>query len=206
MLLIFIYILIIIPFHGCKPDDEKRKNRQVYKPNIYISPVESMPLDINISFPMGGDIVRSIPEYGTGWKINVNADGLIDSKYNYLFYESKQPDIWQKAAGWVVEESELESFFRKNMSDYGFKGQETDDFIEYWIPRLKDYKFYSVYPQTKKIIEEVIQLNFSREPDHLLRLFYLIEGHDEFSGKLTEPVISNFKREGYFVAEWGVIL
>lgn len=191
-------------FQGCKPD--KKKGHQVYKPNIYIHSTENIQLSLKIEFPLGGEIVTSVPDYGSGWNISVDTTGLIDNKYTYLFYESIQPDVWQTAFGWVVKASELESFFRKNMASYGFKGQEIEDFIEYWIPRLKDYEYYSICPQTSDLIGQVIHLNFSKEPDQMLRLFYLIEGHNNFPGKLAEADINNFKREGYFVAEWGVIL
>ena len=58
------------------------------------------------------------------------------------------------------------------------------------------------------IIEKVINLNFSKKPDNLLRLFYVIqEVADITSSKLTEPKVDKlFEREGFFVVEWGVIL
>jgi hypothetical protein len=123
-----------------------------------------------------------------------------------LFYESTQPDIWQRNYGWIIKTDELESFFRKNLTNYGFNEREINDFIDYWILRLDDYAFYSIYPQTRDIIDDVIQLDFSRQPENILRLFYVIKGHNQFQDKLTAPTIDNFRREGYSVAEWGVIL
>lgn len=208
--LIFItYLMITIPFQSCDPDDDENECDtclMVYKPNIYIYPNEQILLTVKLDFPIGGKIVTSIPEYGTGWNISVDTNGLIDNTYSYLFYESIQPDIWQNNSGWIIKIDHLESFFRKNMADYGFKGREIDDFIDYWIPRLDDYTFYSIYPQTDRLIDNVIRLNFSKEPDNLLRLFYVIEGHNQLIGIIVEPTIDDFKRDGYFVAEWGVIL
>jgi hypothetical protein len=84
-------------------------------------------------------------------------------------------------------------------------GREIDDFIDYWIPRLREFEYYSILPQTKSIIEEVVILNLSKEPDNILRLFYDIKGHDDKSIELSEPTIEPFDRDGYFVTEWGVI-
>ena len=92
------------------------------------------------------------------------------------------------------------------MTDYGFNEREINDFIEYWIPRLNDYPLYSIYPQTKSIIDDVIQLDFSKQPENILRLFYVIKGQNQLQEKLTEPTIDSFVRKGYFVTEWGVIL
>ncbi len=208
-LLILFYMIFSVPFQSCEPDDDEEECdtcNMVYKPNIYIYPTEQIDLSVKLNFPLGGEIVTSIPEYGTGWDINVDTSGLINNSYTYLFYESTQPDIWQRNYGWIVQTDKLESFFRQNMIDYGFNGREIDDFIEYWIPRLKNYPLYSICPQTKRIIDDVIQLDFSKQPENILRLFYVIKGQNQLQDKLTEPTIDDFKREGYFVTEWGVIL
>ena len=208
-LLFFIYMIISVPFQSCEPDDDENECdtcNLVYKPNIYIYPNEKIELSVKLDFPIGGKVVTSIPEYGTGWNILVDASGLINDTYSYLFYESTQPDVWQRNNGWNIQTDKLESFFRNNMTEYGFNGREINDFIEYWIPRLNDYPLYSIYPQTKSIIDDVIQLDFSKQPENIMRLFYFIKGHSQLQDKLAAPTIDNFVREGYSVTEWGVIL
>jgi hypothetical protein len=92
------------------------------------------------------------------------------------------------------------------MTFYGFYGSALFDFIDCWIPRLNKYAFYSIYPQTKILIDDVIKLNFSKQPDNILRLFYVIKGHNQHQEQLLAPEIYSFSRDGYFVTEWGVIL
>lgn len=201
--------MISIPFQSCDPDDDDNgcdTCNMVYKPNIYIYPNEQIQLTVKLDFPMGGKIVTSIPEYGTGWNISVDTNGLIDNTYSYLFYESTQPDIWQRNSGWIIKKIDLETFFRDNMTNYGFYGQEIDDFIDYWIPRLDNYPYFSICPQTADLIDDVIELSFSKQPDNVLRLFYVIRAYDVLPEKLVEPTINSYKREGYFITEWGVIL
>lgn len=197
--------IVLFSITSCEPKEEERI---AYKPNIYIYPEENLNLQVFLDFPQGGRLVTSIPEYADSWDIFVDTSGLIDNSYHYLFYESSQPDIWQRKYGWVIEKGKLNSFFRKNLAEYGFRGSEIEDFISYWIPRFVNHKFYLIYPQTLDEIAPLIDLSFSKQPDHIQRLFYFISGVEKKpENPILEPSIENdFLREGFFVLEWGVIL
>jgi len=198
-----------IPFHSCEPESDPEEHEvRVYKPNIYLYPAEKVSLDVSISFPLGGKIIASIPDYTEGWKVNVDTNGIINDKYDFLFYESEQPDVWQMDKGWIIRTTELEWFFTENLTKYGFRGREIRDFTDYWIPRLKDYEYYEIYPQGKSIIDTVISLEFSETPDAVSRLFYLIRGtKNATNSKIITPAEDmQFNRTGFCVTEWGVIL
>ena len=179
---------------------------QAFKPNIYLYPEETTELDVAIVFPHGGRVIASDPEYGDGWHVTVEPNGIIDGRYEFLFYESLQPDYGQYEAGWVVTQEQLESFFRNNMALTAFNQKEIDDFIEYWIPLLTEYPYYAIYPQYKDELEEMARLRFSTQPASLIRLIYSVRGLKTDNLSLQEPVIPPFSREGFTVAEWGVIL
>jgi len=179
---------------------------QALKPNIYLYPEETIELDIDIVFPHGGQITTAIPDYNDGWHITVEPSGIIDGQFECLFYESLQPDYGQYAAGWVVAREELEDFFRNNMEQTGFNEKETDDFIEYWIPRLTEYAYYAIYPQYNDELEQMIQLEFSTQPQNVIRLIYSVRGLENNNLNVQEPIIPAFAREGFTVTEWGVIL
>jgi len=177
------------------------------KPNIYLYPENQIELDVSIDFPQTGEVVTSIPQYPKKWKnITVEPDGTIDGQYRFLFYESKQPNFVQRKNGWIVECDNLEDFFISNMKESGFIQPEIDDFIEYWIPILKDSPCFAIYPQYNEQLEPLIQLNFSKQPDSILRLVYVIEKLDCAENKFEEPEIPPFERAGFVVAEWGVVL
>lgn len=175
----------------------------VLKPNIYIYPTRPITFSVNIIFPLGGNVTKSIPEYNNGWNVTIDKNGLINNELNYLFYESKQPDLFQVKKGWCVAQADLKTFFKGNMGLYHFSDSEITDFIEYWIPKLTEYNYYLIYPQTNEIIDKTIQLNFSTKPNHVNRLFYGITGTN-VNAKIEEPPIVDFKRDGFFVMEWGV--
>ena len=176
------------------------------KPNIYIYPKEQMNLDVNIDFPHGGEITTSIPEYGSGWNdLDVDPSGKINDEFTFLFYESQNPDPSQYEKGWVISQDGLELFFVKNMAATSFNEQEIIDFTDYWIPILKDYSYYAIYPQYNEQLDRIIQLNFSQKPDNILRLIYTLKGLQKNNLVLQVPEIPEFIREGFVVVEWGVI-
>nr|WP_321358237.1 PKD domain-containing protein [uncultured Draconibacterium sp.] len=174
----------------------------VYKPNIYIYPAEELDMCLTISFPLGGEITQSIPEYGNQWCVTVGTNGKINDEYDFLFYESRQPNIFQHEKGWCVEQSELTVFFQTNLEAYNFSAGEIADFLEYWIPLLNESEYYLIYPQTNEIIEQVIEFDFSVKPENINRLFYGFKGTDEFV-EPEEPEIVLFERNGFTVMEWG---
>ncbi|MFH1195563.1 MAG: hypothetical protein V1720_07600 [bacterium] len=176
------------------------------KPNIYLYPEKNCSLHIQLEFPEGGLITQSIPEYGRGWNVDIDSAGKINGVYDFLFYESKTPNLFQYTSGWIVERDSLEIFFRSNLSEAGFIKHEINDFIEYWIPRLTDSPYYIIYPQFIGEIEKMIQLKFSIQPDNILRLFYVVKTTNSLEVKLNTPRIPYFNRKGFVVAEWGVVI
>lgn len=204
----FPFYVTLIAINGSKKDSIIRQVTDqilLYKPNIYIYPLNQIMLSVNILFPLGGNIIQSIPAYKNGWTISVEPNGLINNKYNYLFYESEQPNIFQYNNGWCVAQTELKSFFQKNMNSYNFSDSEINDFTEYWIPKLLGSKYYLIYPQTNEIINNIIQLKLSIQPNNVNRLYYGIIGVDE-GVKIEEPSTIRFNRDGFVIMEWGVFL
>lgn len=178
----------------------------VLKPNIYIYPETKMFLHVSLIFPRGGSVIESIPLYANGWNIEVEPSGKINNTYDYLFYESENPDLCQYRSGWIIKKDDLTLFFTQNMLATGFIQKEIDDFIEYWIPLLKNFSLYAIYPQYALDIDKMIGLKFSIKPDNILRLFYAIKGVDNNQINIDVPNIPQFVRKDFVVAEWGVIL
>lgn len=202
----FPYSVKLIAINGSKKDSIVKQVTEiivVYKPNIYIYPLVALDnFLVKIDFPNGGAITESIPEYKNGWLVNIDSNGVINGKYNFLFYESRQANLFQYDKGWCVSKNDLKSFFENNLHHYNYSNLEIKDFLDYWIPKLNTHDYYVIYPQTNCEIEKMISLNFSIQPDHINRLFYGIEAQDSFV-KIDEPSIIRFKREGFYVMEWG---
>lgn len=204
----FPFLVSLIAINGNDRDTiilEVNSQIMVYKPNIYIYPINPIKLGLEITFPLGGSITESIPEYNNGWFVNVDSNGIINNKFNYLFYESIQPNIFQYYKGWCIAQADLKTFFEKNMTLYNFSKNEITDFTDYWVPKLIENDYYLIYPQTNEIIDKIIQLNFSIRPNEVNRLFYGIVGINMYT-EIEAPPIVKFNRNGFYIMEWGVFI
>jgi len=178
----------------------------VRKPNIYIYPEKETKLKLSLNFPRGGHITRSKPKYDLGWKVSVTPDGVINNQYDYLFYECEVPGSYQHKKGWVKTKQNLEEFFNSNLKKAGFNKKEINDFIQYWIPRLDKYQKYVIYPQKERLINNLIDFQFTEKPESVLRLFYYIKGVNSSPPDIRPPRdYESFNRKGFTVVEWGVI-
>ncbi len=178
----------------------------VRKPNIYLYPETNQRISVQIVFPLGGKIVQSDPDYGSGWLVDVEPSGRINGQYDYLFYEAQVPDRYQYFSGWIIHRDTLSAFFVHTMAQVGFSTREITDFIDYWEPRLNSHPLFEVYPQQGAQLDGLIQLQVNPVPQSQLRLFFVIQPARVNPADLTTPHLSKANRIGYHLAEWGVVL
>jgi hypothetical protein len=197
---------IDIPQRNYEIDFVLEEGDMVYKPNIYLYPTHTTKMNVSLILPQGGCICESDPQYPAQWQnIKVKPSGSINNEYEYLFYEAVLPDTWQYESGWSVKMNDLETFFRENMAEYGFVDHEINDFIDYWIPKLQDSPYYNIYPQHTEKVNGLVELNISKIPNSVLRLFYVIKTAPE-KEDMPVPEIPAFDAKGFTVREWGVVL
>ncbi len=213
--LAFIFALYVLLLSSCsipttttetEDKDSTYIGAVLRKPNIYLYPKKLVNLTITIEFPNGGYLMQTIPQYQDGWHVTVEPNGLINNRYRFLFYEGRAPDRYQYQAGWVVAGDSLFAFFSNNLKASGFSEAEIKDFIDYWIPILESDTSYAIYPQYQKDLEPIVRLKFSIPPTNLRRLIYVLRECPSTFQIKQRPVIPAFKREGFYVIEWGVVL
>ncbi|MDP2303471.1 MAG: hypothetical protein Q8N03_13725 [Ignavibacteria bacterium] len=213
-LLLIIITSLLVFSSGCKHTTEPEEPIKpdttvgpiVRKPNIYFYPTKICSIDVKLEFPLGGKIIESEPIYNDGWVVKISPSGKINDQYDYLYYEATCPEAYQYKSGWIINKDSLFDFFSNNLINTGFNEAEKNDFVEYWIPRLSDYKYYIIYPQYSQEIEKIIQIKLSIKPDNILRLFYVIKGTNTNQNKLITPTIPPFNRSGFVITEWGVVI
>ena len=190
-------------------DDSQDDLPQVYKPNLYLYPLQYTKVEVKLNFLDGGHITKSIPDYGNGWSVNVAPSGLIDSQYDYLFYESAgHPNNWQKIKGYVIQRKNLVQRLQQLLFDYGLIENEVNDFIEYWEPLLKQKgQYFAFYPQTQEFMNGKIVLDIKPLPENILRLFFYVEISDSpIHISPPEELPKKMVRNNFTAVEWGVIM
>ncbi len=175
---------------------------QLAKPNIYLYPEEETFVDVKLVFPNHGHVTVSDPPYNDGWRVSVNADGIIDSSYEYLFYEASVIPEIQSESGWLLNGYNLELELRDLLLKLGFFGREIDDFIDFWLPEIGGSPWYAVYPQD---LEKYVNLDILPKPDSILRIMLFIRELNVPIHIPEPPEQEPFVREGFVIVEWGVV-
>ncbi len=183
------------------------------KPVIYLYPTKPTNVSVKVTIP--GKITVSIPQYdqNEGWK-NVlaypNGDLIYkNNKYSELFYETIQERTTPPATGWVVKMSNLKAKLTVITTKLGLKENEQNEFLAYWLPRLKDlnkpYVFVSVFTGNEK--QSIDKVDISPKPDTFIEFIMYYKGVDApFNIKPLELPQNIPQRTGFTAVEWGGIL
>ncbi len=175
------------------------------KPAIYLYPQK--PQDINVKLGILGDITVSDPIYNPekGWNVKAFPDGTINQitdSYPYLFYEANLKDGYKPKEGWIISRDKIKDQLKAILNTVGLNEKERDDFLEYWLPRLtmKPYYFAGLVPREEINTQETLFINPS--PSKIIRVRLIFEGLD-YPISVVSPKLSNIKREGFTVVDWG---
>jgi len=175
----------------------------VRKPAVYLYPQEKS--EIEVSLDINGFITKADPDYLLGWKVTAEPNGLIDSKFDYLFYEAQLNNLELSDKGWIVKYSDLEDWFDQNLPKLGLNQKESIQFKEYWLKELEESNYYEIRILEKFFLVENMNLIINPEPETIIRLNFYFKPHSE-KIELKEPTIKTPKREGFTVVEWGGLI
>ncbi|MFH1631845.1 MAG: hypothetical protein ABIA47_02360 [bacterium] len=179
------------------------------KPVIYLYPESKTRIDVQLA-PQGGFSVTE-PEYGDGWSVIAYPDGnlknLADGEnYPYLFWEGRGDLYSEPENYWVVPQGAVPKFLTKTLARLGLNGQETNDFMEFWVPRMQEADWYKIGFHGTEVMDAIAPMSLSVEPDTVIRILM------DYS-ELDAPILSNPpfvlpapEREGFTVIEWGGVL
>jgi hypothetical protein len=174
----------------------------VKKPAVYLYPAETM--DVSVRVKVNGHLTFTDPDYNKGWNVNVAPTGLIDNKYDYLFYEADLKKIELPNEGWVVEYDNLKTWFDEYIPKLGLNKKEKEQFEEYWLGKLRIANYYDIRILDSKFLSENMDLIINPKPETLLRLNFYFQPLS-VKTELTAPEIKEVTRKGFTVVEWGGI-
>jgi len=176
----------------------------VKKPAIYLYPKNKQTITVKLNIK--GKITKTMPEYNDFWRVNVTKKGIIDNKYEYLFYEaSLENPVSVSKEGWLVKYENLELWFERYLPKLGLNRKELKDFKDYWLKELKYAKFYEIRLLDKNFLDNNMQLVISPKPDTVIRVILYFKPVDSYI-RIKNPKLTHIQRKGFTVVEWGGII
>jgi hypothetical protein len=175
------------------------------KPVIYLYPESTTTLHLEV----GADVKVSEPTYEQGWNVTAYPDGSLyvgGQKYDSLFWEGtgygRYPEITE---GFVVPKSQLRATLLTHLAELGLNQKETQDFMEYWMPRMPETPYTRLTWFGTSQMNELAPLSLTVKPDTTIRIFLDFEGLDERIS-LKEQQLGHSERHGFTLVEWGGLL
>jgi hypothetical protein len=186
---------------------KEKGSAYTYKPVIYVYSTTTM--QVNIKLDLKGELDFTYPSYNNGWDLTSGPDGKIKMKgrtYDYLFWDGVldiQPGKdWN--CGFEVSSDSLTGFFEKNLSAMGLSEKEMEDFITFWVPKMKGNDRCYIHFLFNEDYNTYARLSVTPQPDKLFRVFMVWrEIGDKEDLRLQPQQIPSFQRSGFTVVEWG---
>ena len=104
--------------------------------------------------------------------------------------------------GFVVEGKDTIKFLEEKLETLGLTDIEAEEFIVYWLPKLQENKYNYIRFATIEEINNYMPLEFSVEPDTLIRVLMQYKPLDEYI-EVKEQELVTPERNGFTVVEWG---
>jgi len=172
----------------------------IKKPAVYLYPLQKS--KVSVAVDLKGIITKSEPNYFKGWEVIAEPGGLINGKYDFLFYEAQLDQLQLPKEGWVVEYKELENWFSSNLGKLGLNEKEISQFKEYWLAELPFARYYEIKLLQDNFLKENMNLVIDPKPTTIIRRnFYFKPLESQIN--LEKPNIFTPERKGFTVVEWG---
>ena len=175
------------------------------KPIIYLYPKEQT--EVTVKLGKTEEVTCSYPKYDNGWNVIAKTDGtLIDTKTQRtlysLYWEGTGMSNIDMSEGFVVKGEDTIEFLEEKLAILGLNDKEAEEFIIYWLPKMQDNKYNYIRFATIDEINEYMPLEFSVEPDTLIRILMQYKSLDEYI-KISEQKLETPERKGFVAVEWG---
>lgn len=166
-------------------------------------------MKVKLSIKLGYEdkITCSYPKYIDGWNVLANPNGNLvdlDTKKNLysLYYESKNTINFQvEDEGFVVNGTDNIEFLEEKLAKLGLTEREAEEFIIYWLLKLQNNKYNYIRFASMEEINKNMPLDFSLEPDTLIRVLMVYKSLDEPINIKVQQLIAP-ERRGFVAVEW----
>ncbi|WP_338410738.1 TonB-dependent receptor plug domain-containing protein [uncultured Flavobacterium sp.] len=178
------------------------------KPVIYLYPTKET--EVTLQFDFKGKLLTTFPKYEGNWKVIAAPNGqLFDTKtkrnYSSLFWDGVidfPNEHYQYTDGFVVEKENLIDFFIEKLKHIGLNNQETNEFIQFWLPILERNEFNFIHFLTNDACNEISVNKVKPKPETVIRVYMEFYGIDQFES-IKEQQLPKTNRKGFTLVEWG---
>ena len=131
--------------------------------------------------------------------IDLNTDRNLYS----LYYESKnKKEFCVTDERFIVNKKDITKFLEEKLAILGLSDREAEEFIIYWLPKLQENEYNYIRFASIDEINENMPLEFSQEPDTLIRVVMIYKGLSE-PINVKEQQLEKVERKGFVAVEWG---
>ncbi len=178
------------------------------KPVIYLYPTEKTAIDIKLD--LKGELLTTFPKYDKSWDVIAEPNGQIFDKkskryYNSLFWDGTidfPEEHYKYDDGFIVPKEKLTEFFIEKLEHIGLNNQETNEFIQYWLPILERNRYNFIYFMVNEECNEIATLNVNPKPETTIRIYMEFYGLENRT-IIKEQQLSKTERKGFTLVEWG---
>ena len=173
------------------------------KPVIYLYPEQETEVEVRLDYR--GRLTVTYPEYRDGWRVMAKPDGTLTdadgNEYSYLFWEGVADTAYDFREGFCVRGCDTAEFLREKLALLGLTPREYNEFIVYWLPKMKDNP-YNVISFQGEAYTDNAALSVSPAPDTTLRVF-MAYYPSETPTAIPEQKLDPTERKGFTLVEWG---
>lgn len=178
------------------------------KPVIYLYPTEKTAIDIKLD--LKGELLTTFPKYDKSWEVIAEPNGQIFDKKTNRYYSSLFWDgtidfpsaHYKYDDGFIVSKDNLTEFLIKKLDHIGLNNQETNEFIQYWLPILERNKYNFIHFLVNEECNEIATLNVNPKPETSIRIYMEFYGLENRT-IIKEQQLPKTERKGFTLVEWG---
>ena len=191
-----------------KVDPKEDQGILLKKPILYLYPTQET--EVTIQFHFNGTLKTTFPKYDENWKVMASPNGqLYDTKtkrtYTSLFWDGAielPKSHYQYNEGFVVAKENLTTFLIEKLEHIGLNQQETNDFIQFWLPILEQNQWNFIHFLVNDACNEVAVNTIHPQPETSIRVYMEFFGVNQFIS-VPEQKLSKTERKGFTLVEWG---
>lgn len=178
------------------------------KPVIYLYPTEKIVIEIKLD--LKGKLLTTFPKYDKNWDVIAEPNGQIFDKktnryYSSLFWDGTidfPEEHYKYHDGFIVPKEKSIEFLIEKLEHIGLNNQETNEFIQYWLPLLERNKYNFIHFLVNEECDEIAILNVNPKPETTIRIYMEFYGLENFT-EIKEQQLPKTERKGFTLVEWG---